>query len=277
MARGKDALQIYLKEIGELALLTAEKEQELVRQMYDGNDSARDELIRSNLRLVVSIAKKYVNLGLSFLDLVEEGNIGLIKSVDKFDLEKGCRFSTYASWWIKQSIMLALSQQGKTIRIPVHMVEKISNIQKVENELRTKLRRNPSMEEISKKAKMNISQIKKIKDAMKVQNSLSSTIHDDGVSELIDVIEDVDSENPVDKLSVELIQERILHIFDVLTEREAKVLTMRYGLFNTEPKSLEEVGKRIGVTRERVRQIERAAINKLKEYFKKTNEELYDI
>ena len=168
-------------------------------------------------------------------------------------------------------------QQGKTIRIPVHMVEKINTIHKAENELKDKLKRNPSLDELAKKTRMTVIQVKKIKDAMKVQNSLNSTIHDDGVSELIDVIEDVDSENPVDKLSVELIQERILNIFDVLNEREAKVLTMRYGLFNTEPKSLEEVGKRISVTRERVRQIERAAIKKLREHLKKTHEGLHDI
>lgn len=173
--------------------------------------------------------------------------------------------------------MLALSQQGKTIRIPVHMVEKINTIHKSENYLKDKLKRNPSLEELAKKAKMSISQVKKIKEAMRIQNSLSSTIHDDGVSELIDVIEDVESENPIDKLSVELIQERILNIFDALSDREAKVLTMRYGLFNTEPKSLEEVGNRIGVTRERVRQIERAAIKKLREYFKKTHESIHDI
>ena len=277
MTRGKDSLQIYLREIGELPLLTAEGEQELVKRIKKGDDVARDELIRANLRLVVSIAKRYINLGLSFLDLVEEGNIGLIKSVDKFELEKGCRFSTYASWWIKQSIMLSLSQQGKTIRIPVHMVEKISTVQKNETELKVELKRNPTMQELAKKVGMTVEQVKKIKDAMRVQNSLNTTIHDDGVSELMDDIEDVDSVNPVDKLSLEMVQERILNIFDVLTEREAKVLTMRYGLFNTEPKSLEDVGKRIGVTRERVRQIERAAIKKLSDYFKKTKEELHDI
>ena len=277
MPKGKDPLQIYLREIGELPLLDAESEQKLIKRVQKGDDIARDELVRANLRLVVSIAKRYIHLGLSFLDLVEEGNIGLIKSVDKFSLDKGCRFSTYASWWIKQAIMLSLSQQGKTIRIPVHMVEKINTINKSEQELKSKLKRDPGLDEIAKKAKMSVSQVKKIKDAMKVQNSLSSTIHDDGVSELIDVIEDVDSENPTDRLSVELIQERILNIFDILNEREAKVLTMRYGLFNTEPKSLEEVGKRIGVTRERVRQVERAAINKLREQFRKTNEGLHDI
>jgi RNA polymerase primary sigma factor len=277
MTKGKDPLQIYLKEIGELPLLTAEKEQDLVRRLNTGDEVARDELIRANLRLVVSIAKRYINLGLSFLDLVEEGNIGLIKSVEKFSLDKGCRFSTYASWWIKQSIMLALSQQGKTIRIPVHMVEKINTIQKAENDLKDQLKRNPSLEELAKASAMTVSQVKKIKDAMKVQNSLSSAIHDDGVSELIDVIEDVDSENPVERLSLELVQERILNIFDALNDREARVLTMRYGLFNTEPKSLEEVGKRIGVTRERVRQIERSAIKKLRDYFRKTREGLHDI
>ena len=173
--------------------------------------------------------------------------------------------------------MLALSQQGRTIRIPVHMVEKINTVQKMENELKGRLKRNPSLEEIAKEIDLTVIQVKKIKDAMKVQNSLNTTIQDDGISELIDVIEDVESENPTEKLSMEFIQDRILHIFDALSEREAKVLTMRYGLFNTEPKSLEEVGKRIGVTRERVRQIERASIKKLREYFKKTDEGLHDI
>jgi RNA polymerase primary sigma factor len=277
MIKGKDPLQIYLKEIGELPLLTAEKEQELVKRIKDGDEAARNEIIQANLRLVVSIAKRYVNLGLSFLDLVEEGNMGLMKSVDRFSLDKGCRFSTYASWWIKQAIMLALSQQGKTIRIPVHMVEKISTIQKAERELSDSLRREPTLDEVSDFTSLKVEQINKIKDSVKIHNSLNSIIDDDGVSELIDVIEDVDSENPVERLSAEMVQEKILSIFDVLNEREGKVLTMRYGLFNTEPKSLEDVGKKIGVTRERIRQIERSAIKKLREHFKRTHEDLSDI
>ncbi len=273
MKKGKDPLKIYLKEIGDIPLLSSEEEKELIKRIKKGDDAAREELITANLRLVVNIAKKYVNLGLSFLDLVEEGNLGLIKAVDKFSLDKGCRFSTYASWWIKQAIMFALSQQTRTIRVPAYMNDKINQLTKVEAELQGKLHRKPSLEDIAEAMKISVEQVIKIKEAIHVQNSLSTLITDDGISELIDVIEDVECEDPSKKVSVEMIRERIMDAFQILNENERKVLIMRYGLFNTEPKSLDYLGKKLNLTRERVRQIEIKAIKKLRDFFSKEEKE----
>ncbi len=242
-----------------------EEEEKLLRRLKKGNEEARDRLIRSNLRLVVTIAKKYANLGLSLLDLIEEGNMGLMRGIEKFEFGKGCKLSTYASWWIKQSIMRALANQGKMIRIPVHMVEKMSLVNKTNERLYKKLGHKPSVRDIAKEIGFEEEKVREIQEISYTPESLYEVLDEDGVSELIDIIADKDAENPARKTAQRLIHERLSDIIGALTEREAKIISLRFGLFGGAPKTLEEIGKEFDVTRERVRQIIDATVRKLKE------------
>jgi RNA polymerase primary sigma factor len=268
MAESGEPLQIYLKQIGEIPLLSREEEEALGRKCMAGDDEARRNLIRSNLRLVVTIAKKYMNLGLSFLDLIEEGNLGLMKAVDKFDVGKGCKLSTYASWWIKQSIMRALANQAKMIRVPVYMIEKISAVNKTSEKLFKRMGRRPSPQEIATQLGIEPEQVAELQSISQNPESLHETIGEDGVSELIDVISDDGSTSPTRNIAEHLIQDNIMALLSRLDEREAKIVSWRFGLFGDAPKTLEDIGDKLGITRERVRQINEAAVKKMREILK---------
>lgn len=260
----KDVIQIYLKDIGSIPLLSREEEEVLSHKVKDGDDEARKTLIHSNLRLVVSIAKRYTKLGLSLLDLIEEGNIGLMKSIDKYDPAKGCRVGTYASWWIKQAIMRALANQGKTIRIPVYMLEKISAVNKAIASLTQQNSRPPTDEEIIKATGLDVEKIHEIKRISQHPTSLYTTINEDGMTELIDTIANKDAILPSKHASSTFIKDDIMSFLDKLSEREEKILIMYFGLFDKRSYTLEEIGTQFGITRERVRQIKERAIEKIK-------------
>ena len=260
-------MSIYLKQIEKIPLLTPQEEVEYAKKMNSkskGALKARHKMIQSNLRLVISIAKRYTNLGLSFSDLVEEGNIGLMRAVDKFNWRKGYRFSTYASWWIKQAIMRALSNQGKTIRIPVYMFDIVSKWRKVRDALTQKLDRVPTRAEIAKIMKVPAAKIKEIENIANRPSSLNAPLSIDGSAELIDLIQDENYDRPVQNTDEIFKTERIDKLLDCLDEREKKVIILRFGLRGTEPHTLEETAKQFGITRERVRQIEAIAIRKVK-------------
>lgn len=271
-----DSLQIYLRQIGEIPLLTREEEEALARRLEKGDEEARRTLIRSNLRLVVTIAKKYMNLGLSFLDLVEEGNLGLMKAVDKYDVNRGCKLSTYASWWIKQAMMRSLANQGKMIRIPVYLVEKISAVNKASEILFKRMGRRASPQEIADHLKMEPGKVAELLSMSKNPESLHEAIGEDGVSELIDVISDEGSANPKRSIAEHLVQDNILELLSKMDEREAKIVTWRFGLFGDPPKTLEDIGQKLGITRERVRQINESAVKKMRELLKGKNLEYED-
>lgn len=257
-------VQLYLRDIGEIPLLTREEEIALAKKIKKGDAEARRHMIRANLRLVVSIAKRYVNMGLPFLDLIEEGNIGLMKAVEKYDVRTGCKLSTYASWWIKQAIMRALANQGKTIRIPVYMVEKMTTLNRIENEMQQALGRKPTDEELAKHLDIPLEKVKEIREIVKNPTSLYSTLDEEGVSQLIDVIEDVEAVSSMTKAHESMTKEDVVELLEFLNEREAQVLIMRFGLLDKNQKTLDEIGKEFGITRERVRQIIEAAIGKLR-------------
>jgi RNA polymerase primary sigma factor len=255
---------MYLKEIGKISLLTPSKERELARRVQKGDNKARRELIKANLRLVVSIAKRYIGRGLSFLDLIQEGNIGLIKAVEKFDYKKGYKFSTYATWWIRQAITRAIADQARTIRVPVHMVETINKVNKV---IRAHLQEQgeyPSVEELGKLTGKSPEKIEEILAASKETISLESPISGDEESTMGDFVHDESVEKPQESAMKMLLRERIDHVLDTLSPREAMVLKMRYGLLDGKTKTLEEVGQFFNVTRERIRQIEVKALRKLR-------------
>ncbi|MBI4398514.1 MAG: RNA polymerase sigma factor RpoD/SigA [Candidatus Omnitrophica bacterium] len=260
-------MSIYLRQIEKIPLLTPQEEIDLAKKIATrtkGSLQARHRMIRSNLRLVISIAKRYTNIGLSFSDLVEEGNIGLMRAVDKFNWKKGYRFSTYASWWIKQAIMRALSNQGKTIRIPVYMFDIVSKWRKVRDALTQKLDRAPTRGEIAKYMKIPAAKIKEIEGIANKPSSLNAPISIDGAAELIDVIQDENYDRPIHDTDEIFKTERIDHLLDCLDERERKVIVLRFGLRGLEPRTLEETAKQFNITRERVRQIEGIAIRKIK-------------
>lgn len=263
-----DPVQIYLRQIGEIPLLTRDEEEHLARRVRDGDEEARRTLIRANLRLVVTIAKKYMNLGLSFSDLIEEGNLGLMKSVEKYDLAKGCKISTYASWWIKQAIVRALSNQAKMIRLPVYMVEKISAVNKAVEVLSKRMGRPPTAPEIAKHLGLEAEKVVEIQEVSQSPESLHETIGEDGVSELISVVSDEGAASPNRSLAERMIQENIMELLSKMDEREAKIVSWRFGLFGDLPKTLEEIGQVLGVTRERVRQISDSAVKKMREILK---------
>ena len=262
-----DSVKLYLKEIGRVPLLKPQEEQELAKRIVEGDKAAKDKLITANLRLVVSIAKHYIGRGMQFLDLIEEGNLGLMKAVDKFDYTKGFKFSTYATWWIRQAITRAIADQARTIRIPVHMVETINKITKAQRQLTQELGRDPTEEEISEKLAdptLTPDRIRTITGLALEPVSLESPIGEEDDSHLGDFVEDKDSVSPTDYTTQSLIRDALYNVMNDLTDREERVLRLRYGLDDNRPRTLEEVGKEFGVTRERIRQIEAKAIRKLR-------------
>lgn len=259
-----DPVRMYLKEIGKVPLLAPEQEQELAKRMTEGDEEAKKQLAEANLRLVVSIAKKYVGRGMTFLDLIQEGNLGLIKAVEKFDYTKGYKFSTYATWWIRQAITRAIADQARTIRIPVHMVETINKVIRVSRQLLQELGHDPSAEEIA--AEMNMP-VDKVRDILKIAQepvSLETPIGEEEDSHLGDFIPDEDASEPSEAASYSLLKEQLMEVMDTLTPREKKVLELRFGLIDGRTSTLEEVGKEFNVTRERIRQIEAKALRKLR-------------
>lgn len=260
-----DPVRMYLKEIGRIKLLTREQEIELAQGVDRGNRQAKEKLTTSNLRLVVSIAKKYIGRGMSFLDLIQEGNKGLIRAVEKYDWTKGFKFSTYATWWIRQAITRAIADQARTIRIPVHMVETINKLVRISRKLMQELGREPSPEEIAKEMEIEPDRVREILKISQKTTSLETPIGDDEDSYLGDFIPDETQPSPYDTTSIKMLKENVEEVLDSLSEREAKVLKMRFGLDDSKrPMTLEEVGREFGVTRERIRQIEAKALRKLK-------------
>lgn len=261
-----DSVKIYLKEIGKYELLKPEEEPILAAKILEGDEEAKQRLINANLRLVVNIAKHYVGRGMLFLDLIQEGNLGLMKAVDKFDYTKGFKFSTYATWWIRQAITRAIADQARTIRIPVHMVETINKMTRVQRQLVQDLDRDPTAEEISEAmgGELTPKRIREIQRIALEPVSFETPIGEEDDSHLIDFIEDKDNESPVEYTTKTLLKEELDSILKDLTDREERVLRLRYGLDDNRPRTLEEVGKEFGVTRERIRQIEAKAIKKLK-------------
>ena len=260
-----DPVKMYLKDIGKVPLLSAEEEIELAKKILDGDEYAKQKLCESNLRLVVSIAKRYSGKnGMSFLDLIQEGNIGLLKAVEKFDYTKGFRFSTYATWWIRQSITRAKADQDRTIRIPVHMVETINKLGRVSKKLLQELGREPSIEEISKELRMPADKIIEIQKIAQDPISLESPVGEEEDSKIGDFIEDESSISPVEAATRSMLRNQLLSVIETLTPREQKVIRLRYGLDDGYPKTLEQVGQEFNVTRERIRQIEAKALKKLR-------------
>ncbi|MCM1380943.1 MAG: RNA polymerase sigma factor RpoD [Muribaculaceae bacterium] len=259
-----DPVKIYLKEIGRVPLLTAEEEIELAERMSQGDPKARKRLSEANLRLVVSIAKRYVGRGMQFLDLIQEGNLGLIKAVEKFDYTKGFKFSTYATWWIRQAITRAIADQARTIRIPVHMVETITKVKKASSQLLHQNGHDPSPEEIAENLDMPVERVREIMRIAQDPVSLETPIGEEEDSHLGDFIPDDDAPAPAEAASLILLKEQIGEVLSTLTEREEKVLRLRFGLEDGRSRTLEEVGKEFNVTRERIRQIEAKALRKLR-------------
>ena len=259
-----DPVRMYLKEIGRVPLLTAEEEVALAKQMEAGDEEAQRRLAEANLRLVVSIAKRYVGRGMLFLDLIQEGNLGLIKAVEKFDYNKGYKFSTYATWWIRQAITRAIADQARTIRIPVHMVETINKLIRVQRQLLQELGRDPAPEEIAEVMEISVERVREIMKIAQEPVSLETPIGEEEDSHLGDFIEDHDAPAPAEVASFMLLKEQLEEVLDTLTAREEKVLRLRFGLDDGRARTLEEVGQNFGVTRERIRQIEAKALRKLR-------------
>ena len=259
-----DPVRMYLREIGRIPLLTYEQELELAKRILDGDETAKQELAESNLRLVVSIAKKYVGRGMLFLDLIQEGNMGLIKAVEKFDYTKGFKFSTYATWWIRQAITRAIADQARTIRIPVHMVETINKLIRTSRHLLQQLGREPTPEEIAEEMEIPVEKVMEIQKIAQDPVSLETPIGEEDDSHLGDFIQDEDSPAPQDSAAYTLLKEQLAEVMGTLTPREEKVLRLRFGLEDGKARTLEEVGKEFMVTRERIRQIEAKALRKLR-------------
>ena len=259
-----DPVRMYLREIGKIPLLTFEEELDLARQVLEGSEEAKQKLAESNLRLVVSIAKKYVGRGMLFLDLIQEGNMGLIKAVEKFDYKKGFKFSTYATWWIRQAITRAIADQARTIRIPVHMVETINKLIRTSRHLLQQLGREPSPEEIAQELEISVEKVMEIQKIAQDPVSLETPIGEEDDSHLGDFIQDEDSPAPQDSAAYTLLKEQLEEVMNTLTPREAKVLKLRFGLEDGRARTLEEVGREFEVTRERIRQIEAKALRKLR-------------
>ncbi|MCI8454624.1 MAG: RNA polymerase sigma factor RpoD [Lachnospiraceae bacterium] len=260
----EDPVRMYLKEIGKVQLLSPEEEIELAKRMELGDESARRTLAEANLRLVVSIAKRYVGRGMQFLDLIQEGNLGLIKAVAKFDYRKGYKFSTYATWWIRQAITRAIADQARTIRIPVHMVETINRLVRTQRQLLQNLGREPSPEEVAREMELPVERVREIMKISQDPVSLETPIGEEEDSHLGDFIQDEHVEVPVDAATFTLLHEQLMEVLDTLTDREQKVLRLRFGLDDGRPRTLEEVGRVFNVTRERIRQIEAKALRKLR-------------
>ena len=260
----EDPVRMYLKEIGKVPLLSAEEEIELAKKMEQGDENAKKRLAEANLRLVVSIAKRYVGRGMLFLDLIQEGNLGLIKAVEKFDYRKGYKFSTYATWWIRQAITRAIADQARTIRIPVHMVETINKLIRVSRQLLQELGREPTPEEIAEEMDMPVDRVREILKISQEPVSLETPIGEEEDSHLGDFIQDDNVPVPADAAAFTLLKEQLVEVLSTLTDREQKVLRLRFGLDDGRARTLEEVGKEFNVTRERIRQIEAKALRKLR-------------
>lgn len=259
-----DSVKMYLKDIGRVPLLNAEEELQLAKEMAEGSTEAKEKLINANLRLVVSIAKRYVGRGMSFLDLIQEGNLGLMKAVDKFDYTKGFKFSTYATWWIRQAITRSIADQARTIRIPVHMVETINKLIKISRALLQKYGREPTQAEIAEAMGISEARVVEIQKIAQDPVSLETPIGEEDDSHLGDFIEDTSATAPIDAAEANMLKEQVNEILGTLAPREAMVLILRYGLRDNRPRTLEEVGKVFNVTRERIRQIEAKALRRLK-------------
>ena len=259
-----DPVRMYLKEIGKVPLLSPEEERALAEKMAEGDEDAKRRMAEANLRLVVSIAKRYVGRGMLFLDLIQEGNLGLIKAVEKFDYEKGYKFSTYATWWIRQAITRAIADQARTIRIPVHMVETINKVIRVSRQLLQELGHDPSPEEIANEMGMSVDKVRDILKIAQEPVSLETPIGEEEDSHLGDFIQDEDASEPSEAASLTLLKEQLAEVLDTLTPREKKVLELRFGMIDGRTRTLEEVGKEFNVTRERIRQIEAKALRKLR-------------
>ena len=259
-----DPVRMYLKEIGKVPLLSSEEEIELAQKIEEGSQYAKKKLAEANLRLVVSIAKRYVGRGMLFLDLIQEGNLGLIKAVEKFDYRKGYKFSTYATWWIRQAITRAIADQARTIRIPVHMVETINKLIRVQRQLLQELGRDPFPEEISKVMDLPVEKVREIQKIAQEPVSLETPIGEEEDSHLGDFIPDDDAPAPAEAAAFTMLKEQLINVLDTLTPREEKVLRLRFGLDDGRARTLEEVGKEFNVTRERIRQIEAKALRKLR-------------
>lgn len=259
-----DPVRMYLKEIGKISLLSLEEETELSERIANGDEEAKNKLAESNLRLVVSIAKRYVGRGMLFLDLIQEGNIGLMKAVEKFDAEKGYKFSTYATWWIRQAITRAIADQARTIRVPVHMVETINKLSRYQRQLTLELNREPTDEELAKKMGMGVDKVREVIKIAQDPVSLETPIGEEDDSHLGDFVKDERSMSPEEYTIHELLKDEIADVLLTLTEREEQVLRLRFGLDDGSCKTLEEVGQMFGVTRERIRQIEAKALRKLR-------------
>ena len=259
-----DPVRMYLKEIGQIKLLTMDEELELADRIIEGDELAKSRLAEANLRLVVSIAKRYVGRGMLFLDLIQEGNIGLMKAVEKFDVTKGYKFSTYATWWIRQAITRAIADQARTIRVPVHMVETINKLARIQRQLTLELNREPSEEELAKKMNISVDKIREIYKISQEPVSLETPIGEEDDSHLGDFIKDERNMSPEEYATNELLKDEISEVLLTLTEREEKVIRLRFGLEDGKSRTLEEVGQMFGVTRERIRQIEAKALRKLR-------------
>lgn len=272
-----DSVRLYLHEIGKIPLLTAEEEIDLAMKIREGNQRAKDKMAEANMRLVVSIAKRYTGRGLDFLDLIQEGNTGLLRAVEKFDPDKGFKFSTYATWWIRQAITRAIADQARTIRIPVHMVERINKLLRTQRRMTQQLNREPTMEELSKELEMEPEKIEYIMKIKQDISSLDAAVGRDGEEDdsvLGDFIEDEDTATPEESATSELLREQISSILSTLSDREQKIVRMRFGLDGGKTHTLEEVGQEFAVTRERIRQIEAKALAKLRKH--KDSKKLYE-
>jgi RNA polymerase primary sigma factor len=261
-----DPIKVYLKEIKDIPLLTAQQEVDLARRIQKGDKAARDQMIKSNLRLVISIAKRYTNLGIALSDLIEEGNIGLMRGVDKFDPEKGFRFSTYAAWWIKQGISRAIIDQGKMIRVPVYLNEEIMKYRKVVEKLTQQLRHRPSAQEIAKRLKVTVEKVRELEGAITKMSSLDAPLGEDGDGQIKDIIEDESMAAPDESVEIFFNKERTWAILETLDKRERIIIEMRFGLSEDGTQhTLSAIAKKLGISRERVRQIEELTIQKLKQ------------
>ena len=263
-----DPIKAYLKDIRPIALLTAAQEIELSKRIQKGDKVAREQMIKANLRLVISIAKRYVNLGVALSDLIEEGNIGLMRSVEKFDPNRGFRFSTYAAWWIKQGISRAIIDQGKMIRIPVYMNEEIVKYKKMVEKLTHKLRRRPTVAELAKRLKISVDRVRELEGSIAKMSSLEAPVGEGGDAQVKDLIEDQNIVSPDDELEEVFNKERANDFLSMLTDRERQILDLRYGITDGETKTLAEIAKVLGVSRERVRQIEAATLKKIRQILK---------
>lgn len=264
-----DSVRLYLREIGKIPLLTSEEELELANKVVEGDKKAKDKMVEANMRLVVSIAKRYGGRGLDFLDLIQEGNTGLLRAVEKFDPEKGFKFSTYATWWIRQAITRAIADQARTIRIPVHMVETINKVLRTTRKLTQELNREPTVEEIAKAIEMEPSKVEYVMKIKQDIASLDASVGRDGDDEdsvLGDFVEDEERVSPEDSTAIQLLKEQIAEILSTLSEREQKIIKLRFGIGGGRPHTLEEVGAEFSVTRERIRQIEAKALSKLRKH-----------